>query len=71
MFTMLGIDFDQYLEEKELTFYKALEKRKKVAKYFWYRYLTVFGKTYVIKALVLQKLMHIDTILPDITNKKD
>ena len=43
---------------------------KKVAKNWRYRYLRVFGKICGIKTLMLPKLMHIETIFPNITRKK-
>ena len=69
-FTLLGLYFDQCLEEMDENFEKAVGKRQKLAKKWRYRYLTVFGKICVIKTLILPKLAHLATSLPNISRKK-
>ena len=53
--TLLGLDFDQSLQEKDNIFAKAVEKMCKIC---------------VIKTLMLPKLAHIAAILPNISMKK-
>ena len=53
-FTLLGIDFDQGLEEMDHIFSKAVKKMQKVAKNWQFWSSTRFGKICVIKRLYYQ-----------------
>ena len=69
-FTLLGMKFQNNLENMEVNFNTKLEVIKKLLNCWFYRTLTVYGKITVIKTLALSKLSHLALVLPNLNNKK-
>ena len=65
-FTLLGIEFNNNLENMEKNFEDKIIKIDKMLSNWSYRYMTPFGKITVIKSLGLSKLSHIALVLPDL-----
>ena len=65
-FKLLGVDFDNNLENMDQNFYTKIEAIDKLLNSWYYRYLTPYGKITVIKALGLSKLSHLVPIIPSI-----
>ena len=68
-FSLLGIEFDNNLENMNTNFNEKIEKMEEIFNSWNYRYLTPFGKVTVIKSLGLSKLSHIAIILPNPTKE--
>ena len=58
-FTLLGIDFNNNLDEMEKNFTDKVEKMEKMLSTWFYRYITPFGKVTIIKTLALSMLSHV------------
>ena len=69
-FKLLGIHFDQTLENMNINYEKAITKVKMVANNWKNRYVSIYGKVCVVKTLMLPKLTHIATVLPTLTAKQ-
>ena len=69
-FKLLGIHFDQTLENMNITYEKAITPVKIVANSWRNRYVSIYGKVCVVKTLMLPKLMHIATVLPTLTARQ-
>ncbi len=67
---MLGILFDQNLEKMEQNYSLAKTKVQAIANSWKNRYVSVYGKVCVIKTLMLPKLTHIATVLPNLSTKQ-
>ena len=63
-FTLLGINFDNYLENMQSNFSDKIEKIEKLLFSWSYRYLTPFGKVTIVKSLGLSKISHIALVIP-------
>ena len=64
-FKLLGIDFDNNLENMQDNF---IDKTKRIEKmlFSWsYRYLTPIGKVTIVKTLGLSKLSHVALVIPN------
>ena len=68
-FTLLGMKFQNNLENMEVNFASKIEVIKKVLNCWFYRTLTVYGKITVIKTLALSKLSHLAVVLPNLEKK--
>ena len=64
-FKLLGITFDNNLEEMELNFESKILGIEKLLSNWAYRYLTPFGKVTIIKALALSKCSHMALAIPN------
>ena len=64
-FTLLGIKFDNYLQNMESNFLEKFEKIEKLLSSWSYRYLTPFGKVTIVKSLGLSKISHIALVIPN------
>ena len=69
-FKLLGIWFDQTLDDMMINYDKAKKKVKDVANSWRNRYVSVYGKVCVVKTLMLPKLTHIATVLPTLPTKQ-
>ena len=69
-FKLLGIDFDNNLENMDQNFYNKIEAIDKLLNSWYYRYLTPYGKITVIKSLALSKLSHLVPIIPSISKPR-
>ena len=69
-FTLLGIDFDNNLDNMNKNFDKKLEEIKKILNCWINRTLTVYGKLTVIKTIALSKLSHLVLVLPDLDKQR-
>ena len=65
---LLGIEFDNNLENLEQNFFIKLQEIKKLLDCWIHRTLTVFGKITVIKSLALSKLGHLALVLPSLNS---
>ena len=66
-FTLLGINFDNNLENMQQNFTDKIESIEKMLSSWSYRYLTPFGKVTIIKSLGLSKLSHVALVTPNPT----
>ena len=64
-FTLLGLNFDNNLENMESNFEEKINKIKKLLFTWSYRYLTPFGKVTIVKSLGLSKISHIALVIPN------
>ena len=64
-FTLLGINFDNNLDDIEINFFNTVRKMEKIISNWFYRYLTPYGKVTVIKTLGLSMLSHVALIIPN------
>ena len=64
-FTLLGINFDNKLENMQSNFDDKLDKIEKLLCTWSYRYLTPFGKVTIVKSLGLSKISHIALVIPN------
>ena len=62
-FTLLGVQFDNALENMKENFRLKLESIENMLSSWTYRYLTPFGKITVIKSLGLSKLSHVALVI--------
>ena len=69
-FTVLGIDFDNKLENMHINFEKKIEVIRKVLNCWINRTLTIYGKLTVIKTIALSKLSHLALVLPELDKSK-
>ena len=69
-FKLLGIHFDQTLENMEVNYENAIKKVKAVANSWKNIYVSIYGKVCVVKTLMLPKLTHFATVLPTLTAKQ-
>ena len=69
-FTLLGIDFQNNLENMSKNFDKKIDIIKKLLNCWVNRTLTVYGKITVIKTLALPKLSHLALVIPDLEKDK-
>ncbi|MCP3679187.1 MAG: hypothetical protein GY782_02550, partial [Gammaproteobacteria bacterium] len=69
-FKLLGLLFDQNLENMEKNYSLAKTKVQAIANSWKNRYVSVYGKVCVIKTLMLPKLTHIATVLPNLSAKQ-
>ena len=69
-FTLLGIDFNNNLENMEQNFDKKIKVIEKLLNCWIHRTLTVYGKITVVKSLALSKLSHLALVLPDLDSKQ-
>ena len=65
-FKLLGVEFDNDLDNMDSNFALKLDEMKKVLDCWIYRSLTVYGKITVIKSLVLSKVSHLALVLPNL-----
>ena len=65
-FRLLGIDFNNNLDNMETNFHQKIEIIDKLLNCWIYRTLTVYGKITVIKTLALPKLSHLALVLPNL-----
>ena len=66
-FKLLGVEFDNNLEEMNVNYELKLKEMKKILDCWMYRALTVYGKITVIKTLVLSKVSHLALVLPNLS----
>ena len=69
-FKLLGVDFDNELENMDCNFTSKLAEMKKILDCWIYRSLTVYGKITVIKTLALSKVSHLALVLPNLNKKQ-
>ncbi|MCP3679804.1 MAG: reverse transcriptase family protein, partial [Gammaproteobacteria bacterium] len=69
-FKLLGLLFDQNLENMEKNYLLAKTKVQAIANSWKNRYVSIYGKVCVIKTLMLPKLTHIATVLPNLSTKQ-
>ena len=69
-FTLLGIDFQNNLENMSKNFDKKIDIINKLLNCWVNRTLTVYGKITVIKTLALPKLSHLALVIPDLEKDK-
>ena len=69
-FTLLGIDFQNNLENMSNNFDKKIDVIKKLLNCWINRTLTVYGKITVIKTLALPKLSHLALVIPELEKGK-
>ena len=69
-FTLLGIDFNNNLDNMDRNFDKKIKVIEKLLSCWMHRTLTVYGKITIIKSLALSKLSHLALVLPDLDNKQ-
>ena len=69
-FNLLGLWFDQTLQNMDINYEIAKSKVKAVANSWRNRYVSVYGKVCVVKMLMLPKLTHIATVLPNLKAKQ-
>ena len=69
-FTLLGIDFQNNLENMSNNFDKKIYVIKKLLNSWINRTLTVYGKITVIKTLALPKLSHLALVIPELEKGK-
>ena len=65
-FKLLGIDFDNNLENMDSNFESKLKEINKILSCWFHRTLTVYGKITVIKTLALSKLSNLVMVLPNL-----
>ena len=65
-FKLLGINFDQTLDQMDENYEGCFEKVKNELSSWRHRFLTVFGKIMVIKTMCLPKFTHIATVIPSL-----
>ena len=68
-FTLLGITFDNNLENMEDNFWHQFRSIEKLLATWIYRHLTPYGKVTVIKTLALSKLSHLALVIPTPSKK--
>ena len=68
-FTLLGITFNNNLENMQCNFVDKIEKIDKMLSNWSYRYLTPFGKVTIVKTLGLSKLSHVALVSPNPTKE--
>lgn len=68
-FKLLGIQFDNNLDNMELNINYNIEQMQKILNNWRYRHLTPYGKITIIKSLALSKLTHLSIILPILDDK--
>ena len=66
-FKLLGILFNGNLESMECNYEKTIEKVKKVIHNWRFRHLTVYGRTVIVKSLLLSKFANLLLALPDMS----
>ena len=66
-FRLLGIDFDNNLENMECNYDSKLKAIKGVLNCWINRTLSIYGKAVVIKTLAMPKLTHLALVLPNLT----
>ena len=64
-FTLLGINFDNFLENMQNNFDEKISKIEKLLSSWSYRHLTPFGKVTIVKSLGLSKISHIALVIPN------
>ena len=64
-FTLLGINFDNNLDNMQSNFTDKIDKVEKMLSNWSYRYLTPFGKVTIVKTLGLSQLSHIALVIPN------
>ena len=64
-FSLLGIEFDNNLQELEKNYDTKINNIEKLFKNWSLRYLSPFGKITVVKSLGLSKLSHIALVVPN------
>ena len=64
-FTLLGINFNNNLDNMQNNFTDKIDKVEKMLSNWTYRYLTPFGKVTIIKTLGLSQLSHIALVIPN------
>ena len=69
-FKLLGIHLDASLNDLDCNYDIAVTKILNVIKNWRYRYLTIYGKTTIVKTLLLSKISHLNLVLPCLDNKK-
>ena len=69
-FRLLGIDFNNNLENMETNFNKKIELIRKLLNCWIYRNLTVYGKLTIIKTLALSKLSQLALVLPNLNKNQ-
>ncbi len=69
-FKLLGLWFDQTLENMNTNYDLAKKKVLAIANSWRNRYVSVYGKVCVVKTLMLPKLTHIATVLPTLKKSK-
>ena len=69
-FRLLGIDFQNNLENMEINFEQKVDEIKKLLNCWVHRTLTVYGKITIIKTLALSKLSHLALVLPNLDKKQ-
>ena len=65
-FTLLGLDFDNKLEEMKTNYFDKIQNIEKMLQGWLYRHLTPYGKIVILKSLALSKLTHIALVVPDL-----
>ena len=68
-FTLLGIEFDNALEQMNKNFNDKIDIIEKMLNNWSFRYLTPFGKVTIVKSLGLSKLSHLALVLPNPTKE--
>ena len=61
---MLGINFNNNLNDIEQNFANKIEEIKKLFSSWLYRYVTPYGKIVILKTLALSKLSHVALVVP-------
>ena len=69
-FRLLGIDFDNNLENMESNYDSKLKAIKGVLNCWINRTLSIYGKAVVIKTLAMPKLTHLALVLPNLDAKR-
>ena len=68
-FTLLGLNFDNNLENMQQNFTDKIELLENMLSTWSYRYLTPFGKVTIVKSLGLSKLSHVALVTPNPTKE--
>ena len=68
-FKLLGINFDNNLENMDDNFHEKIKEIKKLLNQWFYRSLTPYGKITLIKTLAMSKLSHIAIVIPSLSSK--
>ena len=66
-FSLLGINFDNKLEQMDQNYHEKIDEIKKLLQGWLYRHLSPYGKIVVLKSIALSKLSHIALVIPTLS----